>query len=434
MMEHGKPAARIVERVKDLSYSSDVAGELARIVYGWKDETSQKKPFMDFWYDVLQTTRKRYSLEQIPLENLIMVEQTIIRNLGIVIRQEFESSDEEKFFDLVEVVKYRKAQCLSYAMLVYILGASLDFSVLPLGVTEIVLPGELPIGAGHNACLFKLANDCMMMVDLGVGPIMSEPFNLEETYSKTGRYWELKDNENPLLLDRRFTIEDKNWLLACVYVNMGKISKPEEAIEYYDRALELSLEYADAYSNKGFACEELGRLDEAISYYNKSLEINPKDARTYYNRGYVRGKLGEYNMAILDYDMAIANHNNFPEAHFNRGCVYSQLGGHEDAIFNYNRAIELNPEYARAYFHRGMTFTSLNLPVEAILDFTRVIEIIPDFAEAYYNRGLAYIKSDDTLKAVEDFSMAKTLAPELEEIIEKLLVTTQPQIHTDERR
>jgi tetratricopeptide (TPR) repeat protein len=349
------------------------------------------------------------------------VEQTIIRNLGIVIKQEFESSDEENFFDLVDVVKYRRAQCLSYAMLVYILGTSLGFSVLPLGVTEIVVPGKLPVGAGHNACLFELANDCMMMVDLGVGPILSEPFDLEETYSKTGRYWELKDDKNPLLLDRRFTIEDKNWLLACVYVNMGKISKPEEAIEYYDRALELSPGYADAYSNKGFACEELGRLNEAISYYNKSLEINPKDARTYYNRGYVRMKLGKYDKAVLDYDLAIANHNNFPEAHFNKGIIYSRLGGHEDAIFSYNSAIELNPQYARAYFHRGMTFSSLNLPIEAILDFTRVIEITPDFAEAYYNRGLGYISSGDTLKAMEDFSRAKTLAPELEEVIEKSL-------------
>lgn len=426
MMEHGKPAARIVELVKDMSYSSDVAGELVRIVYDWKDETSQKKPFMDFWYDVLQTMRKRYSLEQIPLENLIRVEQTIIRNLGIVIKQEFESSDEEKFFDLVDVVKYRRAQCLSYAMLVYILGTSLDFSVLPLGVTEIVVPGKLPVGAGHNACLFELSNDCMMMVDLGVGPILSEPFDLEETYSKTSRYWELKDDKNPLLLDRRFTIEDQNWLLACVYVNMGKISKPEEAIEYYDRALELSPGYADAYSNKGFACEELGKLDQAIFYYDQALEINPKDARTYYNRGYVGGKLREYNKAVLDYNLAIANHNNFPEAHFNKGIIYSRLGGHEDAISNYNSAIELNPQYARAYFHRGMTFSSLNLPVEAISDFTRVIEITPDFAEAYYNRGLAYIKSGDTSRAVEDFSRAKNLAPELEEVIEKLLKDISP--------
>ena len=420
-MEHGKPAAGIVELVENMSYSSDIAEELVRIVYDWKDKTSQEKPYMDFWYDVLQTMRKRYLMGQIPLEDLTRVERTIIRNLGIVIKQEFETSDEEKFFDLAEAVKYRRAQCLSYAMLVYILGTSLDFLVLPLGVTEIVVSGELPIGAGHNACLFKLADDRMMMVDLGVGPILSEPFDLEETYSKTDNYWEIKDDRNPLLLDRRFTIEDKYWLRASVWMNMGKLSQPEEAIKYYNRALELSPGYADVYSNKGFACEKLGRLDEAIFYYDQALEINLKDARTYYNRGCIRMKLGEYDKAVLDYDLAIANHNNFPEAYFNKGNIYGRLGGYEDAISNYNKAIKLNPQYDKAHFHRGMTFISLRLPAEAISDFTRVIEITPDFAEAYYNRGLAYINSGDTSRAMEDFFITKNLSPELEEAINKLV-------------
>ena len=421
MKEYSKPATKIIELVKELSYSSDVARELVQIVNGWKDETSQGKPFIDFWYDVLQSMKKKHHLGQVPLENLIKVEQIIIKNLGVVIRQEFESCDEERFFDLVEVVKYKRAQCLSYAILAYILGTSLGFLVLPLGVTEIVIPSKLPIGAGHNACLFKLADDRMMMVDLAVGPIFSEPFNLEETYLKTGDYWELKDNENPLLLDRRFTIEDKNWLLACVYINMGKISPPEEAISHYDRALELSPRYADAYSNKGFACEQLGRIDEAISYYTQALEINPKDARAYYNRGCIRMESGEYNKAILDYNQAIANHSNFPEAHLNRGCIYSKLGSYDEAVFHYNKAIELNPDYGNAYFHRGTNFVFLESPSESIPDFTRAIEITPDFAEAFYNRAHAYIKLGDTSRAIEDFFRAKDLAPELDENIEELL-------------
>ena len=392
---------------------------MVQIVYNWKDEKG--KPFIDFWDEVLQLTKRKYTLGQIPIENLIKIEQIVIKNLGVMIKQEFESNEEEKFFDLRAVVKYKQAQCLSYAILVYILGTSLNFLVLPLGVTEIVVPGKLPVGAGHNACLFKLADNWMIMVDLAVGPIISEPFNLEETYLKVGEYWEIKDNQNPLLLNRRFTILDKNGLMACVYVNMGKLSPPDEAIRYYDLALGLNPKYAEAHSNKGFAYEELGQLDEAILYYNRAIEINPKNARTYFNRGNAWIKLGNNNKAILDYKLAIENYPEFSEAYLNRGYIYSTLGSYEEAIFDYNKAIELNPIYAKAYLHRGTAFVFLELFSEAIADYTRAIEITPDFADAYYNRGLIYIRLGEVTKAKEDFSRAKNLAPELKGNIEKIL-------------
>ncbi len=421
MKQKSKIASNITQLVKELTYPEDVAEKLVQIVYGWLDETSKGKPFIDLWADVLQSMKNRYDRKEVPLEKLVEIEQIVIRNMSVMIKKEFEFDKEEKCFDLADVVKYKQAQCLSYTILVYILGISMGFLVSPLIVTEIVLADELPIGRGHNACLFKLADGRMMMVDLAVGPIISQPFNLEETFIKKGDHWELIDDQNPLLLNRRFTITDQDSLVACIYLNKGKLAGPEEAIQHYDHALKLNPGYSEAFSNKGIACEKLGRLDEAVSCYDKALELNPKDSRTYYNRGGVKVLRKEYNQAVNDYNQAVSYHKKFPEAYLNRGVIYGNLGNYEEAIFEYNKALELHPDYGKAYFHRGTTFISLQSYAEAIADLTRAIEIVPDFAEAYYNRAVAYNNIGETSKAVEDFAKVKKLYPELDMNIDNLL-------------
>ena len=46
--------------------------------------------------------------------------------------------------------------------------------------------------------------------------------------------------------------------------------KLDEAIEAYNKALELKPDYADAYYNMGNALQDQGKLDEAIEAYNKA--------------------------------------------------------------------------------------------------------------------------------------------------------------------
>nr|MBL0699419.1 tetratricopeptide repeat protein [Desulfobacterales bacterium] len=379
MEKESKVLSNIIKLVQELTYSSDVAEKLLKIVYSWQDETSQGKPFIIFWDDILRQTKEKHGKGKISLGKLTEIEQIIIRNMSVMIKREFEFDEEEKCFDLAEVVKDKKAQCLSYTVLVYLLGVSLGFSVFPLGVTEIVIADELPVGRFHCASLFKLVDGRMMMVDLAVGPIISQPFNLEETFMQKGEYWELIDDQNPLLINRRFTITDQKGLISFICLNNGMLADNEQSIQYYNQALKLKPRYPEAFSNKGLAYEKLGQFDDAVACYDKAIEINPKDARTYYNRGSVRAQRKQWNKAIDDYNKASYYHKKFPEAYLNIGAIYANLGNYEEAIFEYNKAIELNPDYAKAYFHRGMTFISLRLYGEAIADLTRTIEISPDF-------------------------------------------------------
>ena len=64
-----------------------------------------------------------------------------------------------------------------------------------------------------------------------------------------------------------------------------------DASFYFDRAL--NYERVDDYEN-------------AIQDYDRAIQLDPSYASAYYNRGYSYYKLGQYQPAIQDYDKAKA--------------------------------------------------------------------------------------------------------------------------------
>lgn len=59
----------------------------------------------------------------------------------------------------------------------------------------------------------------------------------------------------------------------------------EEALSYYERALELGPGNFQIHGNIGVVYRDLGRLDRALLYYSRALELNPQDYNTLTNMG-----------------------------------------------------------------------------------------------------------------------------------------------------
>jgi len=53
------------------------------------------------------------------------------------------------------------------------------------------------------------------------------------------------------------------------------LNKYEEAIQCYDKAIELDPNYADAWNNKGLAFDSLDKHEEALKLYEKAIELDP---------------------------------------------------------------------------------------------------------------------------------------------------------------
>ncbi len=63
--------------------------------------------------------------------------------------------------------------------------------------------------------------------------------------------------------------------------------KYEEALEAFDRALELCPHNAEFWNDRGVALWKLGRNEEALESYNRALQIDPEDAPVWYNKSTV---------------------------------------------------------------------------------------------------------------------------------------------------
>ena len=77
------------------------------------------------------------------------------------------------------------------------------------------------------------------------------------------------------------------------------------------------------YYNRGSAYMTKGQYDRAILYFDKAVKINKNFAQAYCNRGTAYYEKKEYDRAILDFNKAIKINTKFADAYYNRAVVYA---------------------------------------------------------------------------------------------------------------
>ena len=76
---------------------------------------------------------------------------------------------------------------------------------------------------------------------------------------------------------------------------------------------------SDELLNQGIAFRKEGQYNQAIAYFNKAIDINPRSAKAYYNRGRSYFRERRYNKAIADFSKAIEINPRHGYAYTSRG-------------------------------------------------------------------------------------------------------------------
>ncbi|HEU4824266.1 MAG TPA: tetratricopeptide repeat protein [Nitrososphaeraceae archaeon] len=184
------------------------------------------------------------------------------------------------------------------------------------------------------------------------------------------------------------------------------LARYEEAIQCYEKALEIDPNYAPAWNNKGLTFEHLGRYEESIKYFDKALKIDPNNATAWNNKGYALDSLRKEEKAIKYFDKALEIDPNHAPAWNNKGYALLKLSRYEEAIQCHDKALEIDPNYAYAWKNKGNSLYLLGKYEEAIKYFDKALEIDPNNPYAWYIRSLVKAKKGNTEKSLVDLKKA----------------------------
>jgi serine/threonine-protein kinase len=135
--------------------------------------------------------------------------------------------------------------------------------------------------------------------------------------------------------------------IALAYIILGDISMYydwdwEASERYYEKALQLNPNNADALSNYSNLLTHTGRIDEAIDMALRAQELDPLSSWTNYSVGYAYFSDLQFDKAIEGVQMTLAIDPNSLFAHFLLGEIYLEKSVYEEAIAAYEKAVELS--------------------------------------------------------------------------------------------
>lgn len=176
--------------------------------------------------------------------------------------------------------------------------------------------------------------------------------------------------------------------------------KPKEALEAFNKAIELDPGYGQAYNGRGFMNMVLGNPQQSIMDFTRSIEIDPSNEEPYNNRGVTYSRLGYHQNAIEDFSKAIELNPKSSVSYTNRGQLFCETGRVQEGINDFSKAIELNPTDPELYYFRGNGFLELKSYKEAIQNYLKALQIKPDYVVALYNLACVYSLTGDPKSAL----------------------------------
>src|SRR5665213_1582267 len=135
----------------------------------------------------------------------------------------------------------------------------------------------------------------------------------------------------------------------------------------------------------GTTLQRQGRRDEALQVFDKAVQLKPDDAELWRNLGNVLMDLDRSDEAILTFKHVLKLDPRHADAAYRIGFLLHQLGRPEEALCYLDLSEQLQPDHVPTLQVRGVSLRGLKRFDEALADSRRAFALDPTNAETSNN-------------------------------------------------
>lgn len=230
-----------------------------------------------------------------------------------------------------------------------------------------------------------------------------------------------------------------------------KQKKFTQAIEHYDKAIELDKTDITFVNNKAAVYFEMADFDQCIKLCEQAIEVGRENradfkliAKAYSRMASAYAKKDDLEKARTFYQKSLSEHrtpdtlsklNEVEKTLKERelkayidpaksleektlGNTHFQKGDYPTAIKHYTEAIKRNPEDAKIFSNRAACYQKLAEFALACKDADQCIALDPKFVKGYIRKGLALLAMKKGSDAADAFQKALDIQPDNQEALD----------------
>lgn len=220
--------------------------------------------------------------------------------------------------------------------------------------------------------------------------------------------------------------------------------KYNEAIEYFDKAIEADANYEDAFIGRAKSYEKIYQYNKALQDYTKLCVLDEKEESYFYNKARLQYLLKDYKEALKSATTALELDKKHLGAYnvrvnslieigqieeakqqainsidakktfqtfYNRAKAHYLLEEFDNAIYYYKEAIDENDEKVEGYIGLAEAYYMKDGFDESISAIKKGFEQDSKNKDLYIIRAKCYVKKIEYQKAINDLSKVITLYP-----------------------
>lgn len=219
--------------------------------------------------------------------------------------------------------------------------------------------------------------------------------------------------------------------LGYIALSYYKLDDVDKSLKYADMALQKDSKDLRIYTLKGMILNTQEKYNEAIEVFNKAIELSPREGELYTNLGDSYLAMKRYDEALANYQKAILQRNPSDRAYYMIGVAYDSMDNRSkalDAFYIAKSKVASNKElYVAVLYNIGLIEYANGDYAKALLIYDELLKYYPDDYQSYEKQIQCYY-------ALDNYNKGDAVKAKLYKLYEISLPTgTVPyyQINTD---